>query len=299
MNKDEYLESSIKEALVYGEDKIKVNNTSLIKAKNRLRMEKGREEVIMRNRNKGFTLGMKKTAAVICSLAIMATASVTLIKPVRAFANEVKAMVYDVIKGDDGKYTIVKVSPPQSKTSEKDIKAPSLEETSSKETEMPKALKGGYQYEHEAIYCYNVNTKVSVAIGKLDTEKAKIKFKEADGWKNGMSYDYKKGSSTIIVNVCNIETPFLLNSKFEEVKADNEKQLTIGGINVIYAEYPDARYPIVNNVEDRTQPPISVKTAHTLKWQHNGKYYTLFDFTNDMNLDNLKDAAESIIDSIK
>ena len=299
MNKNEYLENSIKEALAYGEEEIKLNSASLIKAKNRLRMKEEKGEIIMSNKNKGFSLGMKRTAAVVCSLAIVAAGSITFIKPVRVFAKDVKAMVYDVIKGDDGKYTTVKVPAAQTKAPEKDIKVPQLEKKEENSKEMPKTLNGGYEFKYESPFCYNLNNHSTLSVGDKGDKKEMRKFKPADGWKTGINNFYKNASSTIIVATCEIDMPFLFNTNGEAAKGDNEKQLTIGGINVIYGEYPNARYPIVNDVEDRTQKPISVTTSHTLKWEQNGTYYTMFDHESNLGLETLKAAAETVIGSMK
>jgi hypothetical protein len=298
MEKNNSFEASIKSALAFGEDKIELNTAYLKNVKLNLKMIKERKNFNMTGIKLFLNSQIKKAVIVVCTLAIIMAASITFIQPVKAFADNVKAMIYDVVKGDDGKYVAIKIPNEETKTQTVTGKLPTIEtsNTSSANSKMPSTLTGGYQLYDQSETAYNPNGSNIIAVSTK--QETKLSLKLPAGWLPGASFWYRKASSVIIASENDYDCPQVINSKGEAVKGDNQKELTISGQSVVYAEYPDARYPYVKDTEDRTQAP-SIHVSHTLLWNNNGKYYTLYDFNGDLTLDILKEAATSVIDSLK
>lgn len=227
-----------------------------------------------------------KSCAAVLSMALLIGLSVTFISPARALAEQLKSFVYTVVKNDgnqsigegekgksillspDGKYKVIKVGYVGPKTKgmiavgTKDGKAPDG---------FPASLKGGYVFN-------NANKGIDNETGyNIDT------------------VFYSKSNTLVSVSYSDHDFPLVSDEKGKTVQPDNAKSLKIGDCSAVYGEYPFAEYHYVDSNEDRTQPPINVKTLHSLTWIKGGMYYKMSDLKGNLTQDELIKAAESII----
>jgi len=305
MSKSEQFENAIEKALAFGEDNVELAEASLDKVKRRLNMREERYDSNMSIINRIFKHNLNKTAAAVCTLAVVIAFSVSVIQPVRAFTREgidnIKTLVYDIFRSSDGTYVAVEVpyaEPQKPVTKNTDVEAARsdskrLEEYLSKNT-MPSSLEGGYVFSNQGYSRYDTGSGSILAISSASGDFSTLPWDDTQA----VSKWYRKGNSSILLSLSTVDIPFVTDSKGETLKGDNQKEIKIGNRTVIYAEYPGARFPIVEDCEDRTQKP-DIKVLHTLKWEHSGIYYTLYNFEGDLSLDVLKDAAESVIENLK
>jgi hypothetical protein len=305
MNNGKEFDYLIKKALSEGENKIELDPCLSSEAKSRLITQKGRDKIDMSRIKNIFGTRFGKAAAVCCSTALVLTISFTFVQPVRAVGKEsiekIKSMVYDVIKGKDGKYVAVKVPYQEPKkagiNAYEGVKKAVGEDLISK---IPKKLAGGYTLDRQALGCYDYKSDSMIMVSSKDGMQKELynKFNET------VSSFYCKESSKIVLEISYMNFPFALNSNKELIEGDNKKSLSLGDISATYAEYPGVRYPIKevdgpgNGYEDRTQKP-SITVLHTIKWQQNGAYYTVYDFNGDLSQEVLKAAAETVIEKMK
>jgi hypothetical protein len=305
MNSSKVFDYLIKKALSEGENQIKLDPFLSPEVKSRLITEKGRSKIDMSTIKNIFGTRFGKTAAICCSTAIVLTISVMFVQPVRAVGigsiEKIKAMVYDVIKGKDGKYVAVKVPYEGPKkvgnTEYKGVKKAVGKDLISK---IPESLAGGYTLDHQALGSYDSKTDSLIMASSKDgmTKELYNKFNET------VSSFYCKGSSQIVLEISYMDFPFALNSNKERIEGDNKKSLSFGDITATYAEYPGVRYPIKEvdgpgeGDEDRTQKP-SITVLHSIKWQQNGAYYTVYDFNGDLSQEELAAAAATVIEKMK
>jgi hypothetical protein len=296
MINDKTFDNFVRKALSEGEDKVQLDTALIPEVKSRLILQKGRDKTNM-SRIKNLTgTRFGKIAATCCSMVLVLALSFTFIQPVRAIGEKgigkIKSMVYDVIKGKDGKYIAVKVPYTEPK------KAGSTTHSGEKKTiigedlllKIPRTLAGGYSFDNQGFGNYDSKSGSLIMLSAKD--KVPDKFKEV------VSVYYGKGKSQIVLEMSYLEIPFALNMKHEPISGDNKKSLAIGDIKATYAEYPGVRYPIKNETEDRTQKP-NISILHTIKWKQNGVYYTIYDFNGDLSQNVLKAAAETVIQSMK
>lgn len=305
MNNSKEFDYLIKKALSEGENKIKLDPFLSPEVKNRLIAEKGRSKIDMSRLKNIFGTRLGKVAAVCCSTALVLTISFTFVQPVRAVGigsiEKIKAMVYDVIKGKDGKYVAVKVPYEEPKkvgnTEYEGVRKAVGKDLISK---IPKNLAGGYTLDHQALGNYDSKTDSMIMASSKDgmTKELYNKFNET------VSSFYCKESSQIVLEISYMDFPFALNSNKERIEGDNKKSLSFGDITATYAEYPGVRYPIKevdgpgDGNEYRTQKP-SITVLHTIKWQQNGAYFTVYDFNGDLSEEELKAAAATVIENMK
>lgn len=305
MKQNNDFETSIKSALTHGEDKMILNTALLDRVKFNLKMENGKKDINMLQRNRFSRIDIKKGVIAVCAVAVVTTASATFIKPVGAFAAKIKTMIYDVVKGDDGKYVAIKIpyEEPEVKTMVGELPSVDDSNTNIIKSKMPLTLSDGYELYSQSSVAYNPKNSNMLSISKkpsndLFASAPAPSLKLPEGWKDGTDYWYKKAASTIVVSENNFNCAFVSNTSGVPLKGDNKKEITIAGQSLTYAEYPDARYPYVKDNEDRTQAP-SIHVAHTLMWTANGKYYTMYDFNGDLSIETLKPAAETVINNLK
>ncbi|OPZ86863.1 MAG: hypothetical protein BWY74_03536 [Firmicutes bacterium ADurb.Bin419] len=303
MNNGKDFDNLIKKALSEGENKIELDQSFISEVKNRLISQKGRDNIYM-NRIKNI-LGTRfgKVAAVCCSMVFVLTISYTFVQPVRAASKEsiekIKSMVYDVIKGKDGKYVAIKV--PYQEPQKKDNQYEGVKKAVGNDliSKIPEELAGGYTLDHKALGSYDSKSDSMFMVTTKDgmTKELYDKFNET------VSSFYCKDKSQIVLEISYMDFPFALNSGRERIEGDNKKRLSFGDIAATYAEYPGVRYPIKevdgqgNGDEDRTQKP-EITVLHTIKWKQNEAYYTIYDFNGDLSEEELKTAAASVIEKM-
>lgn len=305
MNNGKEFDYLIKKALSEGENKIKLDPCLTPVVKSRLITEKGRDEIDMNRIKNIFGTRFGKATAVCCSTVLVLTISFTFVQPVRAVGigsiEKIKSMVYDVIKGKDGKYVAVKV-PYQEPQKVGNTEYEGVKKAVGKDlvSKIPESLAGGYTLDHQALGCYDSKTDSMIMVSSKDgvTKELYNKFNET------VTSFYCKESSQIVLEISYMDFPFALNSNKERIEGDNKKSLSFGDITATYAEYPGVRYPIKevdglgNGDEDRTQKP-SITVLHTIKWQQNGAYYTVYDFNGDLSQEELEAAAATVIEKMK
>jgi len=303
MNDGKEFDYLVRKALTEGEDIVKLDNTLTHKAISRLSSQKGRYKINMSKIKNIHATPFGKIATACCCMVLVLSVSFTFIQPVRAIGEKgidtIKSMVYDVIKGKDGKYIAVKV--PYDKTEKGYSSNSAVNEGNVKKiigddviSNIPKSLEGGYIFDHQAFGSYDPKSDSFTMVSLKDnvTEKSPDKFKET------VSVFYSKAKSQIVLEISGFDTPFALNMKNERIAGDNKKSFSIWEIAATYAEYPGIRYPIKNDTEDRSQKP-DISILHTIKWVQDGLYYTVYDFNGDLSLEDLKAAAATVIGSIK
>jgi hypothetical protein len=232
-----------------------------------------------------------KSCAAVLSMALLIGLSVTFISPAKALAEQLKSFVYTVVKNDDGnqsigegekgksillsqdgKYKVIKVLYVKPKTKgmiavgTKDGKVPDG---------FPDRLKGGYVF-----------------------DSANKGFDNETGYTIDSVF-YSKSNTLVSVSYSDHDFPLVSDEKGKTIRPDNAKSLKIGDCTAVYGEYPFAEYHYVDSNEDRTQPPINVKTIHSLSWIDNGIHYKMSDLKGNLTQDELIKAAESIINQQK
>lgn len=300
MNNNRTFDILIKKALSEGEDNIRLNLKLASEAKLRLMSEKERNIKIM-NRIKLFSeFNLKNAAAVCCSIILLLVISFIFIPPVRAVGERVKTMIYDIVKGKDGKYVPVQV--PYIEPEKRKKITCEGDGTAVKEDiilKIPKNLAGGYTFSHQAFGLYNSETGSIIAssVKNGNWKKVYMKLNEL------VTTFYRRDKSIIVLGISCVDAPFSLNSRREIIEGDNKKDIFIGAMQASYAEYPGARFPVkwdanrLAGEEDRTKKPV-IKMLHTIKWKHNQLYYTMYDFNGDLSLEELKVAAATVIESM-
>ena len=305
MNNGKEFDYLIKKALSEGESKIQLEPCLPSEVKNRLNLQKGRSKTDMSKIKNIFGTRFGKAAAVCCSMVLVLTISYTFVQPVRAFSKEgmekIKSMVYEVIKGNDGKYVAVRVpyhEPQKSgNNSYEGVKKPVGMDLISK---IPESLAGGYTLDNQALGSYEPKSNSMIMISSANG----ISKDLYDKYNETVSAFYCKDNSKIVLEISYMNFPFALNSSQERIDGDNKKNLSIGDVKAIYAEYPGVRYPILeaygpdSEIEDRTQEP-TITILHTIKWKQNGAYYTVYDFNGDLSQQELEAAAATIIENMK
>lgn len=297
MNKSKDIDYLIKKALSEGESKVELCPNLISEVKGKLNLQKERNVTDMSKTKtlKGIRLG--KTA-VYCSMALVLTLSFVFVQPFRVAGKEsiekIKSMVYEVIKGKDGKYVAVKVPYREPQKADGNIyegtKKPIEQDLISK---VPESLAGGYTLDHQALGYYDSKSASMVMVSSQNgiTKELYDKFNET------LSSFYIKDGSKIVLEISYMDFPFALNNRKERIEGDNKKVISFGDVTATYAEYPGIRYPISQNDgnEDRTQEP-TITVLHTIKWKHNEVYYTVYDFNGDLSLEELEAAAATIIE---
>jgi len=305
MNNGKEFDYLIKKALSEGENMIELDPCLASEVKRRLISQKGRNKIDM-NRIKnipGTRFG--KAAAVCCSMILVLALSFTFIQPVRAIGEKgvgkISVMVYDFMKGKDGKSIIIKV--PYEETKKKGNNTYNgIEKAIGKDllSKIPKNLAGDYMFDHQALGCYDNKSDSMIAVSAKDGMPKELK----DKFNETVTTFYSKEKSQIVLDLSYADYPFCLNSRHEVIEGDNVKSLSIGDITATYAEYPGVRYPIKEvggpggGYEDRTQKP-AITVLHTIKWKQNGAYYTVYDFNGDLSQEELKAAAATVIEKMK
>ncbi len=302
MNKNRTFDVLVKKALSEGEDNIRLNLKLASEAKLRLMSDEKRNITIMNRINIFSEFNFKKAAVVFCSIIFMMIFSFTFISPVRAVGKKVKTMIYDIVKGKDGEYVPVQV--PAVEPEEREILSYEGNVTAvSKDVilKIPANLAGGYTFSHQGFGRYDAETGSHIGGGSKpgegNWEDLYNKFNQ------NVSTFYHKNNSVIVLTISCMDSPFVLNSRYEIIDGDNKEDFFINTIQAEYAEYPAARYPINWDAdhkagdEDRTRKP-TIRMMHTIKWEYNGLYYKVYDFNCDLDQEELKPAAESVIESM-
>ncbi len=301
MNNDKTFDSLIREALSEGEDRAELNPALIPQVKSRLSSQKGRYKTNMNKINNIFGTRFGKVAGVCCCMTLVLALSFTFIQPVRAIGekgiDKIRFMVYDVVKGNDGKYITVKVpyeEPKKTGSSMTAIPSGEFKKITGLLSKIPKTLAGGYTFDHKGVGGYDPESHSMIMLSLQDNTPEKL----PDRLQEIVSSFYSRGKSQIVLNMSYFDAPFALNMKHELIEGDNKKNLTIGGITATYAEYPGVRYPLREDNEDRTQKP-DISVLHTVKWKQNGVYFTVYDFNGDLSLEDLKAAAATVIKNMK
>ena len=304
MNNYKSFDVLVKKALSEGDDRIQLNLDVVSEIKSRLTSQKSRHKTIMSRLSNFSGISFRKAEAICCSILFALILSFVFIPPVRAIGEKgiekIKTMIYDIVKGKDGKYVAVKV--PYIEPENRKIMTYEGDGTAVSEDvilKIPKTLAGGYTFSHQNFGLYDSTTGRQFAVPAENRKREGVdkKFNEF------VTTFYRKEKSLLVLLISNIDTPFVLNSRHEVIEGDNIKNIPIGIIQATYAEYPGARYSIKEKAdhsggdEDRTKKP-EIKLLHTLKWKYNDQYYTVYDSNGDLSFNELKTAAGTVIESM-
>lgn len=300
MNNGKTFDYLIKKALSEGENKVELNPRLASDVKSRLISEKGRYSINMGKIKNITGTRFGKAAAVCFSMMLVLVLSFTFIQPVRAIGEKgvgkISVMIYDFVKGKDGKSIIIKIPGDEAKKKVNNTYQ-GMEKAIGKDllSKIPKSLAGGYTFDNQALGCYDNKSDSMIAVSAKDGMPKELK----DKFNETVTTFYNKGKSQIVLDLSYADYPFCLNSRHEVIGGDNIKSLSIGDIAATYVEYPGVRYPIEHRGgnEDRTKKP-SITVLHTIKWTQNGAYYTVYDFNGDLSLEELKTAAATVIESV-
>ncbi len=310
MNNNRSLNYLIKKALTEGEETAALDAGLLSEVKSRI-LKEGRYIKIMEKIKNFSHTGIGRAATISCSVIIVFLFSFIFIQPVRAVTEKgiekVKSMIYEVIRGEDGEYVAVRVP----KTDPEDrgrIHYGGVEKAVEKEiiNRLPEGLAGGYMLSSRSLGSFDSSTgsMISVSVKDPADEKAYEKLDELyEELNETVSGTYRKYNSLIVLSISHLDIPFVWNSKREVFEGDNKRTIYIGPLQAVYAEYPAVRYPIKEAAgnkggdEDRTKKPI-INTVHTIKWEQNGLYFTVFDLSHDLSMEELQIAATSVVESM-
>ncbi|NLD35339.1 MAG: hypothetical protein GX654_00540 [Desulfatiglans sp.] len=309
MNNNRSLDYLIKKALTEVEETATLDTGLLSEVKSRL-LKEGRDTEIMAKIKFFSHTSIGRAATISCSVIIVFLFSFIFIQPVRAVAEKgiekVRSMIYDVIKGEDGKYVAVKVPKPEPGDLGP-INYTGVKKAVAKEiiARIPESLAGGFMLSSRALGYTDTSKGLALSRSVPDPAdyKEHEKFNEIyEKFNERVSAIYKKYNSWIALSISHFDTPFASNSKREEFEGDNKRTICLGAIQATYAEYPGARYPIVEvadqgGYEDTTKEPI-INIYHTIKWEQNGLYFTVFDLSHDLSLEELQIAATSVVESM-
>jgi len=265
----EQLDRLIKTSLANGESQIRLNEKNFeaiiaeYKIKRRLKMNKSvfSRPIIL------------KGALPVFALTLLLGIAFIFVQPGQAIAEQVKSFIYNVVKTDDGKYNAVQV--PYTESDKKGMVSRSLKDRGNAPDGFPEKLEGGYVFSYAS---------------------------EGENLDNNSSFitiQYKKGDVSLTLSYSAADSVMSADVNGNPYPADNVKETTIGNQTVVYGEYPFAHFPYTNDTEDRTQLP-TIKTVHTLSWVKDGVYYKLYDVVGKaMTMDDLVQAATTIIQYTK
>ncbi|GBF35081.1 hypothetical protein DCCM_4204 [Desulfocucumis palustris] len=283
MNKQAQLEKSIKAALLQGVETLEADPDCLEKIKCQISTEKeGRKDMMKRIYDYLYDLKfrIKKHAALVCGIAAAAVMLCIFIQPVRVLAQEgidkVASMVYIVVKGENGKYEPVQV--PVEKVERSYTKADTTvlnDEELAKEVgfdfKAPQTLEGGYKL---------ADTAISQTDGSDKKEVSKF---------------YQKEKSRLVLSISDQN----YSLQYAREIGDKRKEVQVENKILYYCERPLPVYPIIEKngvrTNDPTQKPTEIKTIHSLAWEYNGVYYKLSDMGAGLQLDELQNAAKSVL----
>ncbi|WHH57267.1 hypothetical protein [Petroclostridium sp. X23] len=287
MNLENPLDKSIKAALEQKAQEVEIGTDSLKKIKSRLQMDKERIGFDMKN------LFMRKSVAVLCSIAAVALI-MGVYQPARVWAQEgvskAVEMIYIVVKGDDGKYKTeqlaadeVKVATTAVVSQEESMSDEEIAKEFGSDVKTPVTLKGGF----------NLDSQTVLNLSGLD---GKSTISQVTKW-------YSNKDQNLFLEIAYEDYALIYNRE----QADNRKVIKVGEKTVYYGESALPIYPIIETEvngetvrkNDITQKPEKIQIIHQFAWEHNGVYYSLQDLKTEVPYDTLKNALDSIIESLK
>lgn len=285
MNRDRQLEKLIKRSLLQEVDNIEAGMIGLEKIKHKIYSREERKQQMMKRINHylcDFKYKITRPAALVYIFAVAAIMLCTFSQPVKVMAQEgikkVTSFVYIVVKGDTGKYESVQVSSDKVKIATSTSSTTSLEDKdlakeAGFEFNAPRTLEGGYELFNTAISRVDSSGEVSIA-----------KY-------------YQKEETDLVLNITDQE--HLL--QYAQKVGDNKKEIRLKNHTLYYCENPLPIYPLVEKngvtTNDITQKPKEIKVVHSLTWEYKGVYYHLSDMGNNISLDKLKNAANSVLNN--
>lgn len=266
LKNDETLNSEIRGVLYERAEGIQPRAEGYNLIKERLLKKEGNTEIMKRYHEK-ISYKMRRPLASVCCAALILTLLCTFNPSVRAWAQEgMTKLIYDVVKGEDGKYKTVQV--------EAEIKpGPEVKVVGDEDL--------GFKYKAPNIIAENY-TAGEVISG------------DASG--NSHSLFYRNGDGVLVLAMTNEDWMMYC----AETSVDNKKELNIEDMKVYYNEDSLAEYPMVQDSDglwtnDLTQPPTKIKTVHQFTWKYKGISYQLGDLGENISYDIMEQAVEDII----
>lgn len=234
--------------------------------KERLSKKEGNIEIMKRYRG-GFYNKMRRPVVSMCCVILMLTVLCTFNPSVRAWGQEgFTKLIYDVVKGEDGKYKTVQV------------------ETEVKKGEEIRLLEDkdiGFKYKAPNVIAEDYTTGEMIS---------------GDATGNTCSLFYRNSDASLVLAMTNEDWMIYC----AERNGDNRKELNIEGTEVYYYEEVSPEYPLVKDSDglwtyDMTQPPTEIKTDHLFTWEYKGITYQLRDQGQNISYDIMDRAVEDII----
>ncbi len=266
LKSDERLNSEIRKILFRRVEGIQPTAGGFNLIKGRLSEGEGNIEIIKRYQERTCSK-MRRPIVSICCFALILTVLCAVNPSVRAWGQEgITKLIYDVVKGEDGKYKTVQV------------------ETEVKKGEAIRLLEDkdiGFKYKTPNIIAEDYTTGEMIS---------------GDATGNTCSLFYRNGDASLVLAMTNED--YLIYCA--ERNGDNRKQLNIEGTKVYYYEEASPEYPLVKDSDglwtyDMTQPPTEIKTDHMFTWEYEGITYQLRDQGENISYDIMKQAVGDII----
>ncbi|QHI72771.1 hypothetical protein [Aminipila terrae] len=266
MKNNEALNLEIKKALLKRVERLEPGIGGFESIRERLSRKEDTVEVTKRYVGKIYN-GMRRPVVSLCCVALMLTIVCTLNPSVRAWGQEgITKLIYDVVKGEDGKYKTVQV-----------------------ETEVKKGPEVRMLEDKDLSFKYKAPRSIAE-----DYTASEMISHDATG--NSCSLFYRNGDASLVLSMTNQD--YLIYCA--KTEGENRKELDIQGVKVYYGEEVSPEYPLVQDSDglwtfDMTQPPTAIKTDHQFTWEHKDITYQLDDQGAGISNDIMEQAVEDII----
>ncbi|WP_312352806.1 hypothetical protein [Aminipila sp.] len=266
MKNDERLNSEIREILFKKAEDIQPRADGFDLIKDRLSRKEDNMEKIKRY-HQNIYYKMRKPIVSVCCTALLLTVLCAFNPSVRAWGQEgITKLIYDVVKGEDGKYQTVQV------------------EAEVKKGEEIRLLE-------DKDICFKYKAPKSIVENYTRAEMI-----SGDATGNTCSLFYRNGDAWLVLAMTNEDWMIYC----AERDGDNRKELNFEDIKVYYYEEAFPEYLLVQDSDglwtyDMTQPPTKIKTTHQFTWEYEGITYQLGDQGQNISYDSMERAAKEII----
>ncbi|MHC1722704.1 MAG: hypothetical protein AB9836_05815 [Aminipila sp.] len=266
MKNNETLNSEIKEVLFKRVEEIQPRAEGFNLIRERLSRKEGNIEIMKRYQEKTCSK-MRRPIVSICCFALILTVLCVSNPSVRAWGQEgITKLIYDVVKGEDGKYKTVQI------------------EAKVKKGEAIRLLQ-----DKDIDFKYKAPNVIAE-----DYTSGEMISGDATG--NTCSLFYHNGDASLVLAMTNEDWMIYC----AERDGDNRKELNVEGTKVYYYEEVNPEYPLVKDSDglwtyDMTQPPTKIKTSHQFTWEYEGITYQLGDQGENISYDIMERAVEDII----
>lgn len=266
LKNNQTLNSQIKEVLFKRVEGIQPRAEGFNLIKERLSRKEENIEVMKRYQEKTCSK-MRRPIVSICCFALILTVLCAVNPSVRAWGQEgITKLIYDVVKGEDGKYKTVQVKAEVKK-------GPEIRLLEDKDL------------------CFKYKVPESIA---EDYTADQMISNDATG--NSCSLFYRNGDASLVLAMTN-EDYLIYCAKMD---GDNKKALNVEGTKVYYCEEASPEYPLVKDSDglwtyDMTQPPTDINTDHMFTWEYEGITYQLDDQGENISCDIMEQAVEDIV----